>query len=134
MDKNTVEKFENEYVTMWIEDGILFARLSASLEMTLSIAKACVESRIFFSKGESYPLLVDMTGVKATTREARKYMATVGSTLVKAGALVTGSVVSRTIGNIFLKIDRPPVPISLFTDERKARKWLLQFVYDGIPR
>jgi hypothetical protein len=127
------EKYESQYVTMWVEEGILCAEFSKGLEMTLEIAKSCVEARIFFSKGKSYPLLVDMTEVKSMTWEARKYMASMGSTLVKAGALLTRSLLSRTVGNVFLKIDRPPVPVRLFTSKQNARSWLLQFVYNGIP-
>lgn len=79
-------------------------------------------------------MLIDMKGIKSTTREARTYMATVGATLVKAAALITGSAINRTIGNIFLKIDRPPVPLKLFTSEEKARKWLRQFVEEPVHR
>ena len=100
--------------------------------MTLDVAKACVESRIFYSGNKPFPLLVDMRGIKSVTRDARLYMSTVGATLVKGAALITGSAVNRTIGNIFLKIDRPPVPLKLFTSEEKAREWLKQFVEEPV--
>lgn len=117
---------------MWMDNGILCARYEPDLHLSLDVAKACVEARIFFSKGEAYPLLVDMKGIKSTTKEARTYMATMGATLVKAGALITGSAINRTIGNLFLKIDRPPVPLRLFTSEEKARIWLRQFVEEPV--
>lgn len=120
----TAEKFESPYVTMWIENGILYGRFANDLELTLPIAKACVEGRIFFSKGKSYPMLVDMTGLKSVNKQARQYMATMGATLVTAGALITRSAVSKMIGNMFLTIDKPPVPVKLFTSELKAREWL----------
>lgn len=116
------------YVTMWLEGPVLCATYNNDLHVSLEVAKKCVEARIFFSKGLSYPLLIDMRGIRSTTREARRYMATVGATLVKAGALITGSTVNRAIGNIFLKVDRPPVPLRLFTDAEKAREWLQRFV------
>jgi hypothetical protein len=55
-------------------------------------------------------------------------MATIGATLVKACALITGSGFNRTLGNIFLTIDKPAVPTKLFTDEGKAREWLQQYL------
>jgi hypothetical protein len=122
------EKFESPYVTMWLEEGILCGRYANDLHLSLEVAKSCVEARIFFTKGKSYPLLVDMTGIKSTTKEARDYMASIGATLVTAGALITRSSVSKTIGNIFLTIDKPPVPVRMFTNEEKAREWLKQFL------
>jgi len=127
LKKDVKEMFEIPYVTMWIEGPIMYAKYVDDLHLSLDVAKTCVEGRIFFSKGKSFPLLVDMTGIKSTTREARQYMASIGATLVTAGALITGSPVSRTIGNIFLKIDRPPVPVKLFTSKEKAREWLVQY-------
>ena len=80
-----------------------------------------------FLKSKRYHLLVDMKGLKSSTGAARKYLATTGATLVTAGALLTGSVLNKTIGNLFLKIDMPPVPTKLFTNEEKAKLWLRQF-------
>lgn len=122
---------DTPHLSMWMDGEFLCARYAADLHLSLDVAKACVEARIFFTKGLAFPLLIDMRGIKSTTREARLYMASVGATLVKAAALITGSSVNRTIGNIFLKIDRPPVPLKLFISEVKARQWLSQFV--GVP-
>jgi hypothetical protein len=65
-----------------------------------------------------------MRGIKSTTKEARRYLATIGATLVMAGALITGSPLNRALGNIFLTIDKPSVPTKLFTSETKALEWL----------
>src|SRR5262245_3159704 len=123
-----VDRYESSYISMWMEDGILCARYADDLHVSLEVAKIVVEARIFFSKGQSYPLWVDMKGIKSTTREARRYLASVGATLVTAAALITGSTVNRTIGNIFLKIDKPPVPIKLFTDGERAMDWVKEYL------
>jgi hypothetical protein len=127
VSKEIKESFESPHVSMWLDGDIMCARYVKNLKMTLDVAKSCVGARLFFAKGKSYPLLVDMTGIKSVTADARKYMATVGVTWVTAGALITGSSLSKTIGNIFLAIDKPAVPTRLFTDEEKARQWLEQF-------
>lgn len=126
--KDQTDNSASNYVTMWMEENMLCARYADNLNMTLEIAKSCVGARVFFSKGESYALLIDMKGIKSVTPEARKYMASFGTLMVKAGALITGSALNRTLGNIFLAIDKPPVPTKLFTSEEKAREWLQQFV------
>ena len=127
LKEDVKEIFEIPYVTMWIDGPIMYCKYVDDLHLSLEVAKTCVEGRIYFSKGKSFPLFIDMTGIKSTTREARKYMASMGATLVTAAALITKSPVSRTIGNIFLKIDKPQVPLKLFTSEEKAREWLTQF-------
>lgn len=113
------------YVSLRIEEDIMYCKYTDNLHVSLEVARACVESRIFFSKGKEFLVLVDMRGVKSTTKEARRYLATMGTTLVKAGALITGSPFNRALGNIFLKIDKPPVPAKLFSSEEKAKSWLI---------
>jgi hypothetical protein len=124
-----LEKVETPYITLWMdEEGFLCGRYPENTHLSLEVAISIVESRIFFAKGNSFPLLIDMRGIKSTTRKAREYMATIGATLVKAGALITGSALNRTLGNIFLKIDKPVVPTKLFTNEESARQWLRQYL------
>jgi hypothetical protein len=47
-------------------------------------------------------------------------------------AMVVGSPVQRMLGNIFLKISRPPYPSQLFADEGSALLWLKTF--DAAPK
>ena len=129
---NMSDHFESEFLTLWIEDGILYGRYTKNLDMTLEIAKVCVESRIYFAKGRSYPVIVDMKGISSSTRDAREYMATIGSTLVSAAALITGSAINRALGNVFLKIDKPPIPTKLFSNDKKAKAWIMQFVKEPL--
>ena len=120
-----IQKVETPYITLWLDDeGFLCGQYANDVHLTLDIAISIVESRIYFAKGRSYRLLIDMRGIKSTTRDARKYMATIGATLVTAGALITGSPINRALGNIFLTIDKPLVPTKLFTNETSARQWL----------
>lgn len=122
------DRLTSPYVSMWMEGEILCGSYTKDLHLSLEVAKACVEARLIFSKGKMSTLLVDMRGIKSTTKEARQYMATIGATLVSACALITGSGFNRAMGNIFLFIDKPAVPTKLFTDERKAKEWLQQFL------
>src|SRR5436190_24371573 len=64
-------KVDAPYITMWMDEEFLCCRYASNLHLSLNVAKTCVESRIFFAKGKSYALLVDMGGIKSTTREAR---------------------------------------------------------------
>lgn len=133
MDHTTLLKeskqsiLETKYVKLWIEDGILFCRFTENLNVDLDIVKSSVESRINFSKGISYPLLIDMKGVRSFTKEAREYAGKEGIKLVKAGALVVDSALTKMLVNLFLLINKPNVPTKLFTDENEAKEWLQHF-------
>jgi hypothetical protein len=115
-------------MSYWLEEGILYCRYCADLDLKLEVAKSVVAARLAFSKGRYYPLLVDMRGIRSSTGAARKYLASEGVALVTAGALVIDSEIGKAMGNLFLKIDMPPVPTRLFTNEEKARMWLTQYL------
>ena len=118
---------ETEFIKIWMEDEILRATFSENLEMNLDIAKHCVNERIKFSKGKNYLCLIDMRNLKSVTKEARDYMGTEGAKLIIAGALLIGSALTRMLGNIFLLLNKPLVPSKLFTNEKEAKEWLMQF-------
>jgi hypothetical protein len=119
---------QNEYASICEKNGILVCRFAKGLQMDLEVAKACVKLRIDFSGERNYPLLVDMRELTSSTRDAREYMASEGSRLVTAGALVVSSPLTRAIGNIFLMLNRPPVPTRLFNSEASAEAWLKEFI------
>lgn len=121
------ERMETPYMTMWMEDDFICCKYNNDLHVTLEVAKACVEIRLYFSRGKKYPLLIDMTGIKSSTQDARVYLASVGTTLVKAGALIVGSAISKALGTMFLTVDKPPIPCRLFTNREKAKLWLMNY-------
>jgi hypothetical protein len=122
------DDYESSYVKMSIQSNILHCKYADNTRLSEDVARSCIENRIFLSRGKSYPVLTDMLGVVSTTHEASEYITSLGSTLVKAHAFMTGSWISRVIGNILLAIDRPQIPTRLFTSEEKAREWLKRFV------
>lgn len=123
-----IDEMITPYVLIRNEGDLLYCKYADDLHLSLDVAKFCVETRFTLSKGKAYPLLIDMKGIKSTTQEAREYMASIGTIFVTAGALITGSPFNRMIGNIFLTINKPPVPTKLFNTEENARKWLAQFI------
>jgi hypothetical protein len=125
---NFEDEYESSYIKMSIKSSILHCKYAPNLRLSEDVARSCVEGRIFLSRGRSYPVLIDMLGVVSTTHDASEYMMSLGSTLVKANAFMTGSWISRVIGNTLLAFDKPEIPTRLFTSEEKARKWLEQFV------
>ena len=123
-----LDKKETPYVSLHIEKGIMHCIFRSNLHMDLEVAKQCVGARIEFSKGISYPCLIDMEGVKSTDSKARVYMAKEGARLMKAGAMLTSSMYTKMLGNVFLTINKPEIPVRLFSDKATAIKWLKQYL------
>jgi hypothetical protein len=122
-----MESTRNAYMEIIKEDGILFCRFFDNIEMDEKIAELCVKERLNFSKGISYPAIIDMKGLKSVNKKAREFMQKEGSVLLKAGALLIGSPVSKVIGNIFLTLNTPEIPTKLFTSKEEALHWVKQF-------
>jgi hypothetical protein len=121
------DRIDNQYIRIRKDGDFLYGIFADNLHVTIDIAKACVETRLALSEGRSYPQLIDVTGIKSITKEAREYLATEGTKLVKAGAFIVGSPLNKMLGNIFLFINTPEVPTKLFTDEGKAKEWLKKY-------
>lgn len=115
------------YMRLWIESGIMYC-IFAPKNFDLDIAKQCVEQRIEFSKGISYPACVFIKNIRSADKEVRKYFAKEGNVLIKAGAIIIESPLSEALGNFFIHISKPNVPARLFTDKKEAEKWLREFI------
>ena len=109
---------------MWLEDGILFCIFNKGIEIDLETARVCVKGRLDYSKGKSFPCVIDLTGLRSITREARAFMGNEGAQGITAGAMITGNPLSRFIGNAFLTLNKPKVPARLFGDMASATEWI----------
>ena len=70
--------------------------------------------------------LVQLARVRSVTRQARTFFASSPENLAIASrvALVGASPIARVIGNFFLGLNKPPVPVRLFATEAEAIAWL----------
>lgn len=75
------------------------------------------------------PLLVDLRRIKTASREAREeYVKPANKQWISAAAAITKSTIAKTVVNIFMHVQKQIVPIKVFNDPEKARKWVMQFV------
>ncbi len=112
------------HLNMWIQDGILFCVYADETTLDLKLAKHVVELRLQCCEGLSYPIVVDVRGIKSIDQAARQFLAGEGLIGVTAGAMIVGSPLTRFLGNIFMLINKPTVPTQLFGNEREACEWL----------
>ena len=98
------------------------------LMITQEIAKEIVETRLSFSNHEYFPLLILDQGIIGMDKSARDlFSSKEGTSKITASALVLNTVYSRVLGNFFIKLTRPAIPVRIFNDKAKAMEWLLTY-------
>lgn len=119
-----------EKIKFEIKDGILYGPYPDGIELDLKNVEQMVADRLNFLNGKKVPALVDTTGIKRVSKEARDFMASnQGSEGIVAAAILSKSIFSTFISNFFIKISliKAPLPIKLFSTEDEALDWLKQF-------
>jgi hypothetical protein len=120
-------KFENEYISFELKNGILFCCYKAPV-ISLEVAQEVVKSRKIYTENKSYPNLVISMNIGKVEKQARDFLSTgVASEGVSAGALLSDSIFQTTIANFFLTVSKPKLPTRLFTKETEAIEWLNQY-------
>jgi len=112
------EKFE----AYLVDDGLVRFDWTEGATISPSEARAAMDAVMTLTGNVAVPVLADLRTVVAVDREARSVFAS--SPATSRQALLVGSPLSRTIGNFFLTLSRPTVPVKLFDDEAAAIAWL----------
>jgi hypothetical protein len=117
---------ETKFFRTSLEPGkFILTRVKADAEIELEDAKANTAAVIEISKGENFPILVDLREIKSITKEAREHFSMKGrKPHVTAIAMLINSPVSKIVGNFFLSLNHPIVPTRLFTSEQEAIYWM----------
>jgi hypothetical protein len=107
-------------------DGIVVsANFPNAGEQTLADAKENIRALATLAGGARVPLYLDSTA--PMTSEAQKYYLSAESHRhCVAVAIVAISAFSRVLANLFIPIQRQPVPMRLFATEAEALAWLHQ--------
>jgi hypothetical protein len=114
------------------DEGILY--MSAKPEVYHEISQTILKfqtARSWFPDGRKVPVLADATDIGPRSNEVRAYYASADAALlIKAFAIIENSLATRMLGNMYIRVAKPPFPVKLFRRREEAREWLLQFV-DG---
>ncbi|MCP4636034.1 MAG: hypothetical protein GY848_06130 [Methyloversatilis sp.] len=109
------------------QDGILETRAKTGAVETLKTAKDNFNLGIQIVGNKApVPMLLVLGGLTDQSREARNFWADNAGRLnvISRLAIVTRSYVSLVLGNVFIGLSKPDIPVKLFTDENKAISWL----------
>lgn len=115
---------ENNYATYKIVEGLLNIRYHIGTSIDLFAAVKIVQDRLALQRGQSFPALCDIRGVREVNKEARDYLAMEGSLLLTAVAFLVEPPVSDAISSFYLFANKPPIPTQAFYTIEEAIKFL----------
>ena len=119
---------ETEFGFIKIEDSILTFIYKPQELFDEEMAEKTIEDRLKFTNYQTYPALADIRGVKNFTFEAKEIMAKKGTDKISAVAIIVESPVERMIANTFISVNKPEKPTRMFTNKKRALKWLGKYI------
>jgi hypothetical protein len=128
--KQYKEILNTSYAKFYTNNEIFIVEYPRNLEINKKEALQIVKDRLRTFENKKYPLLIDGRKLKSIDKEARSYFASDEAiTGIKAAALLANSIFTTYIGNFFISVTvvNPKIPTKLFTDKKKAIKWLEQY-------
>lgn len=122
-------KIEIEKYFSWVgEDGIARTEVKPQAEIGLEHALENTKLIETFFNGDRFPLLVDVRKIKSISKEAREHFSIKDrESVVSACAILISSPLSCMVGNFFMSINKPDIPVRLFTNENDALSWLKKY-------
>ena len=121
------KSIETPVASLWIdEEKIIHIRFKATDQHGLEEARIVVSAHNQLASGKSCAVLADIQEVTVgADRAARVHYVSEESSKYKLGmAMLVNSPMQRMIGNIFFKLNRPPYPTRLFSQQTDALQWL----------
>lgn len=110
------------------DDGIIRVHMRPGTTETLATARENVDALADLCGDNKHPLLIDMTGTRGASQDARRHYSSERVTQrVSAAAMLVPTPVSKVLGNFFLGLNKPRHALRLFTSEAEALEWLRDY-------
>jgi hypothetical protein len=119
-------------VMQWDQKSqILFVDVDDGARETLEDAINNSKTGATITQDTCFGMLIDISKIGNIDAGARNFYATNTETKNLGIAMLTNSVVSRVVGNFFVGLNKPRMPVRLFTDKTKAAAWLERLIVDN---
>lgn len=111
------------------DDGpIVVQAIRAYATLDVEAAEQTLRLGRLVADGRRPPLLVDLRAPCSVDVAARSVLASAEmGEIFAAVALLTTNTLTRLAANLLLKVNRPPYPVRMFSDETTARGWLAEY-------
>ncbi|RZK56810.1 MAG: STAS/SEC14 domain-containing protein [Pedobacter sp.] len=123
-DKNIIK---GEIADYYLEDGVLVS-LSKNPKRTVDSIKKNVALVQEITNNKPIPLLIYLSNSPVPDKETREFSTTQLPIIYTAMAMVSKPGLSKFIMNILFSLKKPPIPMKSFTDDKKAKEWLKQYL------
>jgi len=108
------------------ESGILYA-YSKSIKRTVANISSNISLVKKITADKKVPLLIYLCNSPVPDKETRKFSTEQLPNVYTAMVMVAKPGLSQLIMSILFKFQKPPIPMKSFTNDVKAKDWLLQF-------
>lgn len=110
------------------DEGIVKVRVLPEAVVDLAEAQRTISAILELTRGDRFLLFIDKRNLKDVSPEASSYYASKEVTKhIIANGILVSSLATRLIANFFIRFNKPASPVKLFTSEKDASQWLLQF-------
>lgn len=119
---------ENEVIQFQLKDNILFETYKVP-PVDLPTAESATNFRLQLTRGKKLPAIADISCVKNVDKDARRcFSSNKAEEDLAVLAIIVSNPVTPTLGNFFLKFNRPAYPCRLFTRTEEALTRIQQYV------
>lgn len=110
----------------WDKRGIIWATIKEGAQLEQADAIENAEARIELSNNTLHGVILELTGLKSLSKEARDIWKThKAADITLAYAIVSQTKISRIIGNLFMHFTQPNYPTMLFNNLEQSEEWIL---------
>ncbi|MBV1858979.1 MAG: hypothetical protein KUG77_11255 [Nannocystaceae bacterium] len=114
---------------MFHDGPIIVQRIRPYATMDVAAAEETLRRGRLMVAGQKIPLLVDLRAPCSVDVAARPiFAAPETGQIFSAVALLAANIVTRLAANLLLKVNQPPYPIRMFSDDAQARSWLSEYL------
>lgn len=108
------------------EEAVLYVELFPGNEISLEDSIEHTKASEILTKGVLHCAYIKALGNIDISSEARKYGSNpeIQKKLI-AQAVLVNSLATRIAGNFFIRFNKPPKPIRIFTNPEDAKSWLM---------
>jgi hypothetical protein len=119
---------DTPYVYYELQGDLMIGTYKKDLKINLEIAKEIVKVRQDFANHTPVVGLIYNQGVVKMDKKAREYLASDdGVKGIIAAAIVVGSPFTTFLANFFVSVNKPKMPVRVFSNAPDALKWLQRY-------
>lgn len=119
--------YENAHAIYEIHESILYITFKKHLIITYDIACEIVHDRLILQSFSTFAVICTISNVVSISYDARKYLSSYGSSLLKAVALVSDNKTLYSLGRFYIMLNSPKVPTRIFKNLQEAQNYINSF-------